>query len=328
MALIKCPECSKKVSDRATNCPDCGCPLNAKQNNSPDLEKLLDLAQTARKRSDAKNAKRYYDQILTIDPGHWEAAFYSVYFEASACRIIDISSASNSVANCIYGVFKSIKNDLDEDEHNRAISTVIGSASTLALAFAKTTVLHYEEFSSAPSARQECLSRLSAISNIYKEIETGYEYIFPEKTEELVSFLKLYLRFLEAHSKWFLSNDIERLVKKIGEKDPAFIRQLELIGELESTKKHINNIVVDESKAGSTCTVWVLIIAAFIALVMGITWAVLSGEVWTVIPGIIILILALMLKSATKRQIKQNIKKRNELIKKRDALQKELDSLK
>lgn len=27
MALIKCPECGKEISDRANNCPGCGCPI-------------------------------------------------------------------------------------------------------------------------------------------------------------------------------------------------------------------------------------------------------------------------------------------------------------
>jgi hypothetical protein len=27
MALIKCPECNKDVSQMATNCPNCGCPI-------------------------------------------------------------------------------------------------------------------------------------------------------------------------------------------------------------------------------------------------------------------------------------------------------------
>ena len=29
MALIKCPECSKQVSDQAKSCPSCGCPISA-----------------------------------------------------------------------------------------------------------------------------------------------------------------------------------------------------------------------------------------------------------------------------------------------------------
>lgn len=28
MALIKCPECGKEVSDKAVACPNCGCPLS------------------------------------------------------------------------------------------------------------------------------------------------------------------------------------------------------------------------------------------------------------------------------------------------------------
>ena len=27
MPLIDCPECGKRVSDRAATCPDCGCPI-------------------------------------------------------------------------------------------------------------------------------------------------------------------------------------------------------------------------------------------------------------------------------------------------------------
>lgn len=26
MALLKCPDCGKMVSERVTSCPDCGCP--------------------------------------------------------------------------------------------------------------------------------------------------------------------------------------------------------------------------------------------------------------------------------------------------------------
>lgn len=34
MALIKCPECGKEVSDKATNCINCGYPLNEPVVNS------------------------------------------------------------------------------------------------------------------------------------------------------------------------------------------------------------------------------------------------------------------------------------------------------
>ena len=28
MALIKCPECGKEISDKASACPNCGCPVD------------------------------------------------------------------------------------------------------------------------------------------------------------------------------------------------------------------------------------------------------------------------------------------------------------
>lgn len=31
MALIQCPECEGKVSDKAAACPHCGCPITTKQ---------------------------------------------------------------------------------------------------------------------------------------------------------------------------------------------------------------------------------------------------------------------------------------------------------
>lgn len=38
MALIKCPECNKEVSDKAVSCPNCGLPLNSVAENSGILE--------------------------------------------------------------------------------------------------------------------------------------------------------------------------------------------------------------------------------------------------------------------------------------------------
>lgn len=31
MALIKCPECGKEISDKASNCPNCGCPMGKQE---------------------------------------------------------------------------------------------------------------------------------------------------------------------------------------------------------------------------------------------------------------------------------------------------------
>ena len=31
MALVKCKECNKEISDKAEKCPNCGCPISTKE---------------------------------------------------------------------------------------------------------------------------------------------------------------------------------------------------------------------------------------------------------------------------------------------------------
>lgn len=44
MALIKCSECGKEISDKAASCPGCGCPVEVEkgEESKSDLEKLAD----------------------------------------------------------------------------------------------------------------------------------------------------------------------------------------------------------------------------------------------------------------------------------------------
>lgn len=42
MALIKCPECGKEISDRASTCPNCGCPIKADVSNVDNSAKDAD----------------------------------------------------------------------------------------------------------------------------------------------------------------------------------------------------------------------------------------------------------------------------------------------
>ena len=37
MALLKCPECSREVSSRATSCPHCGFPVSGRRARSPEF---------------------------------------------------------------------------------------------------------------------------------------------------------------------------------------------------------------------------------------------------------------------------------------------------
>jgi len=59
MALIKCPECSNEVSDKATSCPKCGHPLQAAAPQSPATTPLTGTAQR-RTGYDPKNLSAGY----------------------------------------------------------------------------------------------------------------------------------------------------------------------------------------------------------------------------------------------------------------------------
>jgi len=52
MALIKCPECRKSVSDRAAACPECGYPItiaHAKKPDAPGLDDVQTVEQTSKR---------------------------------------------------------------------------------------------------------------------------------------------------------------------------------------------------------------------------------------------------------------------------------------
>lgn len=232
MALINCPECGKQVSDRAASCPDCGCPINATPTVAPqadaskEIEKLLVLARRSREASDSKNAKKYYDQILDKDPGNWEAIFFSVYFEASECKIMEIASAANSVANSIYTSFAAIADLQDESEKDAALDTVISFAISISIMLVSGAVSHYNQFSTTNNAFGECSNRVVCAGNIYAEIEAGLKRVFPNKKDRIANHQKIYATFMSNNSRWYnkeyLTNTLNRLGEEIRTVDSSY----------------------------------------------------------------------------------------------------------
>lgn len=48
MALIKCPECGKEISDKAVSCPNCGCPIESMESdkeNSSSVNQMQNIFQ-------------------------------------------------------------------------------------------------------------------------------------------------------------------------------------------------------------------------------------------------------------------------------------------
>ena len=63
MALMKCPECGKEISDRATSCPNCGCPILISTDNSTQIP---DRNQVEKTKADKKKTITIAGSIIAI----------------------------------------------------------------------------------------------------------------------------------------------------------------------------------------------------------------------------------------------------------------------
>ena len=184
---------------------------------SKEIEKLIILAHRSREASDSKNAKKYYDQILIKDPGNWEAIFFSVYFEALECKIIEICSAANSVANSIYSSFSAIADLQDESEKDAALDTVISFAINISTILVSGAVSHYNQFSTTNNAFGECSNRVVCAGNIYAEIEVSLKKVFPNKKESIANHQKVYATFISNNSRWYNNEYLTSTLNRLGE---------------------------------------------------------------------------------------------------------------
>lgn len=347
MAIISCPECGKQVSDRAVSCPECGYPINSmsaapapapvQQNTAEELNKLLMLARRAREGSDGKNAKRCYDQILEKDPGNWEAIFYSVYYEASECKIMYISSAANAVANCIYSTFAAIADLESKEEQGEALTQIISSAMTISWMFISGAISHYNQFSTTDNAYSECSSRVTAAGNIYAEIEAGLKKVFPAEKERLANFQMIYAEFLQSNERWYsggssavtktrLDREIALFYPEYGERKA---REKELQSKIAALDSQIISLVT-ERKAPAGCLGWFFLPIGILMLFLGLTLMSLDGgswPIWVSIPEIIIGVVCLQ-KKPSEEEVQANIKKKQQLREERSKLERELNSLK
>lgn len=63
MALVKCPECGKEISDKATSCPNCGCPASefkkpsVPEDTRSELDRIADEIFWERPAASYENAK-------------------------------------------------------------------------------------------------------------------------------------------------------------------------------------------------------------------------------------------------------------------------------
>lgn len=103
-----------------------------KVDTSDELKNLYEIARRAKDSDNSENATKYYDMILVKDPSSWEANFYVVYYKAMSCTIGQISSAGNSVMNCLPSVIDLVESNVAEDEKENVLKEIQARCSIIA----------------------------------------------------------------------------------------------------------------------------------------------------------------------------------------------------
>lgn len=96
-----------------------------KVDNSGRLKNLYQIARQARDNNDYENAAKYYDMIMQEDPNSWEATFYNVYYRAAQTKIAYITSAADSIRDCLATVFSLITAHVEDLSERKLAVTEI-----------------------------------------------------------------------------------------------------------------------------------------------------------------------------------------------------------
>ena len=105
MALIICPECNGKVSDKATACIHCGYPLQM----ITKMEDTLKMARRARTEGNTKDAQKYYEVAYQENPSNLEASFFLRYYQVVNATYRECTMLGNAFANSISEVVALVK---------------------------------------------------------------------------------------------------------------------------------------------------------------------------------------------------------------------------
>lgn len=141
MMQIKCEMCGSSdmvKEDSLYVCKHCGMKYSPEEAKKmmveiegavkiDDTEELANLHVLARRALDANsidNARKYYDMILIKEPTNWEAAFYSLVFNATNCKVGELPYACNQISSGIPQVVDLVKNVVVYQDKKRAYEEI------------------------------------------------------------------------------------------------------------------------------------------------------------------------------------------------------------
>ena len=140
MALIKCPECGKEISDRAASCPNCGCPISSMGSYQvePKQEEVKQIDISSNKVAKSKNMKNIIIAIVAIIVIAVIAVFVGVSIRKKnaeakrAQQIQDVKNAMDKVDESLSELIEAMNvdtpflyGDSASDEHKNQIKDIL-----------------------------------------------------------------------------------------------------------------------------------------------------------------------------------------------------------
>lgn len=194
MKAIKCEMCGSNnviKNDGYYTCQSCGTKYSVEEakkllvegvvkiDNSDKVERLYQLARTARDNTDVIAAKNYYEQIKIEKPNDWEANYFSLYYRLLDITLGEIVRSADTMFNSIPTFYSLIDNYCaDNKEKTLALGTILVFNKGLAKimydgAFNMANTNFVNDYSS-DSLIQDYLNKTGAIANmLYATVSLG-----------------------------------------------------------------------------------------------------------------------------------------------------------
>ena len=194
-----------------------------KVDTSAELANLYQIARRAKDDNNSENASKYYEMILMKDPTGWEAAFYSVYFKALSCKIIEIESAAHSITNCLQSVLLLIRDNVPENEQLEVVKEIMQASCAAAVTLAGGAQKHFNgiSYNIQKNYITERNDRISAALDIIYTCGNQIDDIFSSKIDVAKLAADAWKAGIEVKKTFYpLLYPDETYVKKIGKYDP------------------------------------------------------------------------------------------------------------
>ena len=109
---------------------------SVKIDNSDRIKNYLELARTAKSEDDSITAAKYYALILEEIPNSWEAKFYSTYYTAMKCKIIEAYEMCIKMEKLANPILTTIKTNEPESLHAKYVLEIAEKINNISLMFA------------------------------------------------------------------------------------------------------------------------------------------------------------------------------------------------